>query len=369
VRDALDVTITLDQIVCIDEGDGPGDAEPYLWTVFFKIDGDSVALGDSGYLVGHITTSRTDGSHGNLYNDDVGGGDTVHVPAIIGWWQTTLRPIPIAPQWKQLIKDKKGWDDIPGSAGVLCVLMEEDNLPDSAAVTGYNALATTFEAKLNEAILTLGVTQPDLSAADQLALSNAVSDAVTAAITNQLDVVEKVWIWLTGPDDTLGNVTFKFGHDDLASKGRIDFQQRWKDGVNVNDPTSDLGKFISQGPGRFITSGGEWILQGHVDAKDIPPPQTYQVVCIKSGWSGRKPFRIGDLGVKAADGTVTVLSKNDVIDRINKGDRFFTVDDKGRKAWVAVHEPLPTESPRYRYLYTTADGIEGNNLLSLPQCQ
>ena len=39
---SLDVSLVLDHIQCIDEGDGPGLAEPYLWTLFFKIDGTSV---------------------------------------------------------------------------------------------------------------------------------------------------------------------------------------------------------------------------------------------------------------------------------------------------------------------------------------
>jgi hypothetical protein len=38
-RDLLRVWMKLDNIRCYDEGDGWGDAEPYLWTVFFKIDG------------------------------------------------------------------------------------------------------------------------------------------------------------------------------------------------------------------------------------------------------------------------------------------------------------------------------------------
>ena len=45
-RDLLRVWMKLDHIHCYDEGDGWGDAEPYLLTVFFKIDGDSVALTD-----------------------------------------------------------------------------------------------------------------------------------------------------------------------------------------------------------------------------------------------------------------------------------------------------------------------------------
>ena len=38
-RDILKLRLELDRILCHDEGDGWGNAEPYLWTVFFEVDG------------------------------------------------------------------------------------------------------------------------------------------------------------------------------------------------------------------------------------------------------------------------------------------------------------------------------------------
>ena len=64
-RQSLDVSISLDRILCIDEGDGPGNAEPYLWTLFFKIDGDTVKV-DALNLRGTVTVDRRNGEHNNL---------------------------------------------------------------------------------------------------------------------------------------------------------------------------------------------------------------------------------------------------------------------------------------------------------------
>ncbi|MBD3677613.1 MAG: hypothetical protein HUJ27_04335 [Rhodobacteraceae bacterium] len=46
-RDILQLNLDLDRIKCHDEGDGWGSAEPYLWTVFFKADGTTVAVTDA----------------------------------------------------------------------------------------------------------------------------------------------------------------------------------------------------------------------------------------------------------------------------------------------------------------------------------
>ena len=82
---ATAVTIALNNIRCFDEGDGIGSAEPYLWTVFFKIDGNTAHILPSTSLAGSATVVSTPGNHGDLgpAASDVDPGDNVAIPAAL----------------------------------------------------------------------------------------------------------------------------------------------------------------------------------------------------------------------------------------------------------------------------------------------
>src|SRR5262249_45587291 len=151
-RDTLNVSINLDRIHAYDEGDGWGDAEPYLWTVFFKIDGDTMMLNDSLRLVGTPVVVGTPGSHGNLGTNDVNEGDNVAIPEAIGYWQSLLKPIPVAESIKPLVGD-----DLPGVIGVVTVLMEQDNVSDEGAEAGHQALNAGVLNALEQIVASLGV--------------------------------------------------------------------------------------------------------------------------------------------------------------------------------------------------------------------
>ncbi len=119
----LRIDLKLERIHCYDEGDGPGNAEPYLWTVFFKVDGDTVVVNSDGpaapFVQGSRPWSRTPGNHGNLGTSDVDEGDDVSIPAIIGEWHTVMKPIP-------LTTPLLGMSEVGGMIGCVVVLMEED---------------------------------------------------------------------------------------------------------------------------------------------------------------------------------------------------------------------------------------------------
>ena len=165
-RTTLQTRISLDSIRCHNEGDGVGSAEPYLWTVFFKIDGDSTSVGDDYHLYGECQVFATVGDHGNLGVHDVDAGDEVLVPPTIGELRTTLRPIPLSP----LLRERHPGADPGGALGVVFVLMEENLVSDHGARAGYAALCDFVKRKIDEIIPTLRIGNEDVDDANLAAL-------------------------------------------------------------------------------------------------------------------------------------------------------------------------------------------------------
>lgn len=115
----LETHLIIKSISVIDEADGNGNAEPYLWPFFFKIDNDMMTP-DTFYEPIKWSYSPG-GAHGNIGK----GYDTGHVRAVpgkYGHWKTTISHNPLY--------FKKGNVYV----GAVVVLLEEDDLPSSSDV-------------------------------------------------------------------------------------------------------------------------------------------------------------------------------------------------------------------------------------------
>ena len=219
-RNVIRVNLELDRIHCHDEGDGWGNAEPYLWTVFFKLDGNTVQLTESLTLSGPPTTHNTPGSHGNLGDTDVDAGDNVTIPASIGEWETYLKPIPAPASLSSLLQD------VGGVVGVVAILMEEDNVTDAGANAGHVALNGAVRDALQEIINTRSLSNQDVSEAEIQGFSAAIETKIKDAIVNQQNFFENFWSWINS-DDTIGVKVFVFKHDDLDPATTTNFSHRW----------------------------------------------------------------------------------------------------------------------------------------------
>jgi hypothetical protein len=231
----LPVTFRLSSIYCKDEGDGIGDAEPYLWTIYFKIDGQTIHQNglkldsDAVFFFGP-------GSHGNLGVNGVSGGSTVNIPALIGEWSSKLSPITI-------MDFNNNPHNIPGIAGVAAVLMEEDNVTDGGAESGHQALNNFLQTSINDFIHNIslldfaGTDHPkdvlDAKIEDlKTQIKNQAEGVVHDAIVNKQPWYSNLWSWVNA-DDKIGSQIWMFDQDQVvAARYSIDFSEHW---INEGD--------------------------------------------------------------------------------------------------------------------------------------
>ena len=297
--DSLKVKFNLANIKCFDEGDGNGNAEPYLWTVFFKIDGDTVSVNNQFMLQGTATVIGKPGNHNNLNVSDEGvdAGDVVPIPTSIGVFETILKPIPI-----NLLPGKT----IGGVAGCIAVLMEEDSTPDDAVAKGHQALNKSVQDALNGLIPTLGLGKEDITDEEVKELEKKITFAVESAIAKEVSFWDAVWGFLSfgnNQDEPIGTAKFFFSHDELEQAG--------KNGITLADGWAD---------------NGSWMLNGSVTVSKIVAAG----ICRSGDWANRYLF---DMDQKSFEAETQKLFTD-------KGLRLVDVEtytvDIGKRRWAGI---------------------------------
>lgn len=275
----LNVNLNLTNLHCFDEGDGLGSAEPYLWTVFFKIDGDTTVVNSALALQGTATVIGTPGNHGDLPNHDVDPGENVPVPAALGHFATQLRPIPLQQPFGN-------FREVGGVMGAVTVLLEQDNTPGPAVARGHEALNRAVRDSLNALIPTLNFGHQEPTDAEIAAIQQKIGDAVKAAIRDGVSV----WDWLGGlgnMDDKIGSEVFRFSHNQLEANGvsGIGIQKRFR-------------------------NEGDWELQGRVTAFPLGAAVGNLEVALHGvpGTLTTQPVRITGPGFSRAVGRTTTLT-------------------------------------------------------------
>jgi hypothetical protein len=358
----LDVTFSFTRIHCHDEGDGPGAAEPYLWTIFFKIDGSNINQKGATFR-GSADFHFGKGSHGNLIFD-ADEGDDLFVPRDVGEWSTTLQAIPVSDE-----NGNKIW--VPGILVGVAVLMEEDSVNDDSVEVGRQALARFIQEGVDAAIMKIDLKQlaadaaranTTLEAAAEAflittleALEDGAGAVVSQAIEADMGAIASVWAWMD-KDERLGGSSFTFDQRKLSKRLHSPFSKRWKPDDVVGDRDT-LGDF------------GEWEIFGAVNASVRPmivtPPKSEElrISCVTTGRNNRTGRqRIWYLG--GIDGDAPFyLSYREVMRMIGRGHVFFVEDKNGDRADVGLFYHPGSQIP---YLATHPDRSRENNLLALP---
>jgi hypothetical protein len=227
----LPISVKLSSIYCHDEGDSIGNAEPYLWTIFFKIDGQNIRQNGVA-LDGEATFAFGPGSHYNLRTQAVIAGESIPVPDALGEWATTLDPI--------VVSDFSGNTfRIPGILGIAAVLMEEDNVSDSGAEAGHQALNTFIRNSINNFISGISllefrdVDNPKEKLDEKIKeikdkIITGSAAIVTDAIVNKQPWYSDLWAWVNA-DDKIGAKVWTFDQDEIVRRRyAIALNERWR---------------------------------------------------------------------------------------------------------------------------------------------
>jgi hypothetical protein len=176
---------------------------PYLWTIFFKVDGTSVMMSDTYYLFGTADVEPARGGHGDLGVWSMSVGETVAIPDELGFWSTSLKPFFIALS-AQPFFDNPGVPQPQAGFGCIAILLRDGgHIPAHAVEAGRQALASSLQTFLDgQLVERLGVVQPTIPAGDLAQAQANISKAVSEAMINSLSLLEKVWA-LSGYDEPI----------------------------------------------------------------------------------------------------------------------------------------------------------------------
>ena len=230
--DGLNVTFRLQRLRCLEEADGAGAAEPYMWVMFFKLDGETLTVdSDAGFKVkGQAVSVSMSGNHGDLGDRGVNRGDVVAIPAQLGAFDTVLMPIPLTKQVGQMTH-------VGGAIGCIAVLLEQDATPSDAILAGHNKLAESVTTELAKVIDTLGPGKQSPSDEEIAGIISDVTGAVTRAVRNAVNGLAEL---LRNSDDLVGAAVLLISQAELASAGRagLDLRHRWIQRLATLTPVS-----------------------------------------------------------------------------------------------------------------------------------
>lgn len=188
--------------------------EPYLWTVWFKIDGDRFAITDVRHAA--ATVVSTSGSHGDLGpRKNLPAGTVINVPPNVGRFGTVLKTV-------------RGLDPLSDIArrstvfGVIVLAWEEDGLTDAAMEAGRRAFVSTLQSELDTAVR-------HLREPDQATLEAHLHDATQAAIKSQpIDTLR--FLFNDYADDLIGQQVLRRRFDELRASETLRFS--FREGAN-----------------------------------------------------------------------------------------------------------------------------------------
>jgi hypothetical protein len=380
----FNLAIALNSVFCF-QGDDiddifDEDSEPYLWVIMIKIDGEGLHQ-DGNFLVGEAKFFFSPGSHGNI-GGSIGSGQTRNIPAAVGRWQTSLKPVPISVAGQQLTT-------IPGVILCCAALMEENLTPNSAVEAGHQSLNNLVKTTVANTIASMGLVGLAADSAAEVALQASQGNTITLAtaaqrtLNRRLTPIQDLFM-VAAPgnlvvtilqnlnlggflgtaidaDKPMGVFFQTFSQGELAST--FDQAPGFPNGnrVDINSKMWNMPEWA------YTLHGGAYA--HHMFVRKAPPANSrLQVTCTSKRYlmSGEK--RISGIG-GVENGSFWALGRGEAAELIRSGRKTFFVAGPGnRTVEVAAIRGGFADGRPWFYLQTPEDQIKGNNLLNLPDC-
>jgi len=234
---ALKIKLQLEKIICRDEADGHGKAEPYMWTVFFKLDGNKLSLNEQLKLDGEGDIITTPGSHNNLGVRKAKAGDIIKIPGKIGQYDTQMKPIPVFDALKPVLPNGIG-----GIIGVVTVLLEKDHVSKQGAEAGHKALNQGVKEAMLKLVKSRTFNNPNVSDEELNMFTKDIIEDTEKAIIKKQNIIQNLWS-VINKDDVIGVKVFYFTHEEVQEKAKIYFGERFQ---NENGDWTVSGKISAE---------------------------------------------------------------------------------------------------------------------------
>lgn len=223
------LSVALNQVTCLRPPRRPRRKPPYLWTVFFRLDGQTLQLSPQFELQGGAKFHFTQGSHGNLGFLPEEGPQALAIEPYLGQWETELQPIEV-PFFDYAM---------PGILGVAAVLMQENNVSDLGADAGHQALNDYVKEAVNQAVHNFHVKvidveniQPSLKryfARQVDALADGIESEVRRAVVKAQTWSQNLWS-LVDQDELIGYRVWDLMATELPTEGSYALEHVWQAG-------------------------------------------------------------------------------------------------------------------------------------------
>jgi hypothetical protein len=219
--------VKLTQLRCHDRPDGWTNSEPYLWNIFFKIDGSCITLTKEFRLHGKPVYHFSKGSQGNVLAKNLASGESVQIPEDVGEWKTMLVPIKV-PFFEA---------DVSGVLGVVSVLMEQNLVSSGGAEAGHEAFNKYVMEALDTVVREFDPKKVSLDDVDGsikayfdkqvTKYTENIADLVSQAVSGSQNIVQN-FLSLLKKDVVIGYKIWDFSSQAmLDSTGEMPFSHRW----------------------------------------------------------------------------------------------------------------------------------------------